>query len=115
MKGRFGGGGGAGGMGGMGNLFAQAQRMQAEMKSMQEKLATREFDVESAGGRIKIRINGKQEILGLEISKEIVDPEDPGMLADMVKVAVNDAIQQSQQMVAAEMSKVIPPGLAGMF
>lgn len=97
------------------NLFAQAQKMQAEMKNLQEKLGLREMQVESAGGRIKIKINGKQEILGLELSKEIVDPNDTGMLADMIKVAINDAVQQSQKMVASEMSKVIPPGLAGMF
>lgn len=101
--------------GGSGNLIAQAQRMQAEMKNLQEKLALKEMSVESAGGRIKIQINGKQEILGIEISKEIVDPNDTAMLADMIKVAVNDAVHQSQSMVASEMSRVIPPGLAGMF
>jgi DNA-binding YbaB/EbfC family protein len=103
------------GGGNMGNLMAQAQRMQSEMKSLQEKLALRQMEHSSAGGRIKISINGKQEILGLEISKEIIDPEDPGMLADMVKVAINEAVQKSQKMVSEEMSKVIPPGLAGMF
>lgn len=98
-----------------GNLIAQAQRMQTEMKSLQEKLGLREMTVESAGGRIRIQINGKQEILKIELAKEIVDPSDTAMLADMIKVAVNDAVQQSQKMVASEMSKVIPPGLAGMF
>jgi nucleoid-associated protein EbfC len=102
-------------MGGGGNLIAQAQKMQTEMKAMQEKLSLKEILCESAGGRIKIKINGKQEILGLEISKEIVDPEDPSMLSDLIKVAINDAVAQSQKMVASEMSKVIPPGLAGLF
>jgi len=104
-----------GGGGGMGGLMAQAQRMQAEMKSLQEKLALREMLVESAGGRIKIQINGKQEILKMEISKEIVDPADPAMLSDLVMIAVNEAVQQSQKMVASEMSRIVPPGLAGMF
>lgn len=104
-----------GGGGGIGNLMAQAQRMQSEMKALQEKLALQKMDVTSAGGRIKICINGKQEILGLEISKEIIDPEDPALLADMIKVAINEAVQHSQQKVSSEMSKVIPPGLAGMF
>lgn len=101
--------------GGIGGLMAQAQKMQAEMKSLQEKLAVREMTVESAGGRIKIQINGKQEILALEISPEIVDPKDTAMLGDLVKVAVNDAVAQSQKMVASEMSRIVPPGLAGMF
>jgi DNA-binding protein YbaB len=50
--------------------------MQAEMKTLQAKLAEREMDVASAGGRIKIRINGKQEILAFEISKEIKTVEE---------------------------------------
>ena len=103
------------GGGGVGNLIAQAQKMQNEMKAVQEKLAVKEVACESAGGRIKIKINGKQEISSLEISKEIIDPNDPAMLADLVKVAVNEAVAQSQKMVAAEMSRVVPPGLAGMF
>jgi DNA-binding YbaB/EbfC family protein len=106
---------GGGGGGGIGQLMAQAQKMQSEMKSMQEKLAVRELDVNSAGGRIKIRINGKQEILAFEIAKEIIDPADPGMLSDLVKVAVNEAVGQSQKMVSSEMSKIIPPGMAGLF
>ena len=103
------------GGGAMNGLIQQAQRMQAEMKSLQEKLAVRELTTESAGGRIKIRINGEQEILSMEISPEIVDPKDTGMLADLVKVAVNDAVQQSQKMVSSEMSKIVPPGLAGLI
>ena len=104
-----------GGGGGVGNLIAQAQKMQTEMKAMQEKLAVREVLCESAGGRIKIKINGKQEILSMEINKEIIDPNDPAMLSDMIMVAVNDAVGQSQKMVASEMSRIVPPGMAGMF
>lgn len=99
----------------MGGMLAQAQKMQAEMKALQDKLANKEFNIESAGGRIKITITGKQEITALDISKEIIDPEDPAMLADMVKVAVNQAVEESQRIVAEEMSKVVPPGLAGLL
>lgn len=104
-----------GGGGGLGGMMAQAQKMQAEMKALQDKLGQKEFDIESAGGRIKITITGKQEITKLDISPEIIDPEDPSMLADMVKVAVNHAVEESQRIVAEEMGKVIPPGLAGLM
>lgn len=107
---KFGGGGG-----GMGNMLAQAQKMQSEMKAMQERLGLKEMSVDSAGGRIKIVINGKQEIQSIQISKEVIDPQDPAMLCDLIKVAVNQAVQSSQKMVSDEMSKVIPPGLAGLL
>ncbi len=99
----------------MGQLMAQAQKLQSEMKALQEQLAVRELDVSSAGGRIKIKINGKQEILSLDISKEIIDPTDAAMLSDLVKVAINEAVTQSQQMVAKEMSRIVPPGMPGLF
>jgi DNA-binding YbaB/EbfC family protein len=102
-------------MGGMNQLMQQAQKMQAEMKQVQAKLAERELDVESAGGRIKIKVNGKQEILSLTISPELVDPKDVELLADMVKVAVNEAVTASQNMVATEMGRIVPPGLSGLF
>ncbi len=103
------------GGGNMQQLMQQAQRMQAEMKELQEELEQRELEYESAGGRIKIRITGKQEVLALEIAPEVIDPEDPAMTSDLIKVAVNEAIQKSQKMVADEMGKIVPPGMAGLF
>jgi DNA-binding YbaB/EbfC family protein len=103
------------GGGNIAQLMAQASRMQADMKKLQQELAVRELEHSSAGGRIKVKVNGKQEILGLEISAEILDPQDPALASDMIKIAVNEAIKKSQDMVNSEMSRVVPPGLAGMF
>lgn len=101
--------------GNMQAMLAQAQRMQSEMKALQEKLAQKEFQLVSAGGRIKMTVNGKQEVLGLEISPEIIDKDDPGMLADLIKVAINEAISASQKSVADEMSRIVPPNLQGLL
>lgn len=101
--------------GGMGNMMAQAAKMQNEMKAVQAKLAKEEYDVESAGGRIKIRINGKQEIISLDVSKELIDPEDPDMLNDMMKIAINEALEFSQKQVSEAMAKVVPPGMSGLL
>ena len=102
-------------MGGMGNLMAQAQKMQAELKVLQEQLAKKEFEVSSAGGRIQITINGKQEIIKMQISKDLLEAQDAELLSDMMKVAVNEAISHSQKTVANEMSRVVPPGLQGLL
>ena len=50
--------------------------------------------------------NGKQQIVSLEIEKEVVDPDDVEMLQDLVLAAVNDALAKSQEMVQAEMGKL---------
>jgi DNA-binding YbaB/EbfC family protein len=101
--------------GGMGQLLAQAQKMQQELKVLQDKLAKEEYSLESAGGRIKVTVNGKNEVLKLNISKELVSAGDPDMLADMVKVAINQALGTAQKKMSDEMGKIVPPGMAGMF
>ena len=60
-------------------------------------------------------VNGRQELLDLRIEKEVVDPGDVGMLRDLVRAAVNDALARSREMAAAEMAKItggmLPPGI----
>ena len=90
----------------MNNFMKQAQQMQAKMTSLQNELAVRELDISSGGGAIKIKINGKQEILSLNIDPECIDLNDIEMLEDLVKTSVNQAVKESQDMVSNAMSKL---------
>ena len=45
-------------------------------------------------------------IASIKIDPEVVDPEDVEMLQDLIRAAVNEALTKSQEMVAAEMSKL---------
>ena len=64
-------------------------------------------DASSAGGgMVKVVANGRQQILSIQIEKEVVDPEDIEMLQDLILLAVNEALKKSQEMVASEMSKL---------
>lgn len=91
---------------GMGQLMKQAQQMQQKMSTLQKELESRELETSSGGGMIKIKINGKQELLAVSINKECVDPNDVEMLEELVKTAVNQAVKESQDMVSKAMSKV---------
>ena len=93
-------------MKGMGNMMKQAQKLQAKMMKMQEELGTRTVEATSGGGMVKVVANGKQQVVAIEIEKEVVDPEDVDMLQDLVLAAVNDALSKSQEMVSSEMSKL---------
>ena len=106
---------GGGGGGGMSQLIGQAQKMQQEMKVMQDRLAKEEYAIDSAGGKIKIVVNGKNEVLKLDISQELFSSGDAALVGDMVKIAVNQALQTAQKKMSDEMAKLVPPGLAGMF
>ena len=93
-------------MKGMGNMMKQAQQLQTKMLKMQEEMAEKTVETSAGGGMVKVVASGKQQILSIQIEKEVVDPEDVEMLQDLILSAVNEALSKSQEMVAAEMSKL---------
>jgi len=90
----------------MGNMMKQAQKLQAQMQKLQEELAEKTVETSSGGGMIRVTASGKQQIVSIQIEKEVVDPDDVEMLQDLILAAVNDALTQSQEMVSGEMSKL---------
>src|SRR6056297_3993338 len=90
----------------MNKLMKQAQQMQAKMKKMQEEMEDRTKEATAGGGVVKVVVNGKQELVDLEIDPEAVDPEDVEMLEDLILAAVNQGMREMQEMVNDEMGKV---------
>lgn len=90
----------------MNDLMKQAQQMQKRMLEIREELANRTVEATVGGGMVTAVVNGQQEVVSLRIAPEVVDPEDTEMLEDLVVAAVNEALQQSQEMMSAEMSKL---------
>ncbi len=90
----------------MGNMMKQAQKLQAKMMKLQEELGAKTVEASAGGGMIKVVADGKQQVVSIEIEKEVVDPEDVEMLQDLVVAAVNEALAKSQEMVASEMGKL---------
>ncbi len=84
----------------------QAQKLQSKMMKLQEEMAEKTIETTSGGGMIKVVANGKQQIVSIQIEKEVVDPEDVEMLQDLILAAVNDALSKSQEMVSSEMGKL---------
>jgi len=79
-----------------GDMMKQAKIMQQKMQEMQEELKAMSFEASAGGGAVKVKVSGEQEILGVEINKDMVEPGDLDMIGDMLMVAVNDAIRQSK-------------------
>jgi DNA-binding YbaB/EbfC family protein len=84
----------------------QAQKLQAKMMRLQDELAEKTIESTAGGGMVKVVANGKQQIVAIQIDKEVVDPDDVEMLQDLIMAAVNDALTQSQEMVSTEMAKL---------
>ncbi|UCD31900.1 MAG: YbaB/EbfC family nucleoid-associated protein [Desulfobacterales bacterium] len=93
-------------MKGMGKMMKQAQQLQAKMLKLQEEMASKTVETTAGGGMVKVVANGKQQLVSIQIEKEVVDPDDVEMLQDLVLAAVNDALIKSHEMVAQEMSKL---------
>lgn len=87
-------------------MMRQVQKMQQDMQEKQAELDARTYDVSAGGGVVKVKINGKKEILNISIDPEIVDPDDIETLSDILVAAVNEAIKKVDATNDAEMGKI---------
>ena len=112
-------GGFRGGMpGGMNQaaMLKQAQKMQQEMLRMQQEQEAKTFTAKAGGGMVAATVNGKHEMVNLEINPEAVDPDDVDMLQDMIIAAVNEAMRSADTDAANNMSRLTGGmNLGGLF
>ena len=94
-------------------MIKQAQKMQEDMARVQEECEAKEYEIQAGGGADTVKINGKSEILSIDISPDIVDPDDIETLSDVITAAVNQAIKTVSDNTNAEMAKVTG-GMGGM-
>lgn len=106
MKARLPQGMGKGPAGNMNQMLKQAQQMQDKITALQADLEQREFTASVGGGAVEIKINGKREVLSLNIKPEVVDPEDVEMLQDLIMSAFNEAVHNLDEVSDAEMSEL---------
>ena len=109
----------------MGDMLKQAQQMQQDMAAKKEELESAVYEVSAGGGAVKVTINGKREIQNLEIDPDLIDPDDPETLQDIIVAAVNEAIRKVDETEAEEMAKITGPmsalgmglggGIPGLF
>ncbi len=90
----------------MQGMLKQAQKMQEQMTQVQAELEAKEYEIKAGGGAVTVKINGKKEIISLDISPDIVDPDDIETLADVITAGVNEAIKTVEDDASAQMSKV---------
>jgi DNA-binding YbaB/EbfC family protein len=122
-KRRGGGFGGGGGMGGQMGMMRQLQKMQEEMAAAQEALAHETTEVSVGGGAVTVVITGHQRVQAITINPDAVDTSDSEWvsdLQDMLVIAVNQAVEQSQTMAAQRMEAITGglgdiPGLGGLL
>ena len=103
-------------LGNLGSLMTKAKEMQDRMKTLQEELARKTVTAEAAGGMVQATVNGRLELVKLQIDKSRIDVNDTEMLEDVIVAAVRAGQTKAAEMSKAEMTKMagemgLPPGM----
>jgi len=88
--------------------------MQAKLQKLDVELKERVVEAASGGGMVKVKVNGGEEIVDIKIEKDVINPDDKGMLEDLVLAAVNEGIKKAKKLREAELAKItgmVMPGL----
>jgi DNA-binding YbaB/EbfC family protein len=101
------------------DILKNAQKIQEQMGVFQEKLGGIVVTGSAGGGMAEIDMNGRLEVVSVRISPEAVDPNEVGLLQDLVKAAFTDASEKVKEAIRSEMGSMtggmgLPPELMGL-
>ncbi len=97
-------------------MIKQAQKMQQDMLRMQEEMENKTYSASAGGGMVTATVNGKHELVSVQIKPEAVDPDDVEMLQDMVIAAVNEAMRTAETDAQNNMAQITGGlNLGGLF
>lgn len=88
------------------SLMREAEKMQKEIEKQQSQLDAVLVEGASGGGAVKVTANANMKILSVKIEKEVVNPEDIGMLEDLIVSAIHNAVQKAEEISNAEMKRI---------
>src|SRR5260370_39306316 len=93
-------------MGQIANLMQQLPRIKEEMEKLQQRMGQLVAEGDAGAGMVKVRVNGRYEVLAVQLTDEALKDNDREMLEDLVKAATNQAIAKVRQLVADETGKM---------
>jgi DNA-binding YbaB/EbfC family protein len=97
----------------MNKMMQQVQQMQEEMAKAQEELAKERVEASVGGGAVVVKATGAGELVEIKISPEVIDPDDPETLADLVLAGVNEAIRNAHELMQSKLGGAVG-GLKGL-
>ena len=103
-------------LGQIAGLMRQLPKIREEMERLQQRLGQIYAEGDAGGGMVRARVNGRLEVVSCRISEEAFRMNDLEMLEDLIRSAVNQALERARQLMAEETSKVtsgfnLMPGL----
>ncbi|HUV52172.1 MAG TPA: YbaB/EbfC family nucleoid-associated protein, partial [Dehalococcoidia bacterium] len=91
------------------------QQLQAKLAKAQEELGKETVEASAGGGAVKVIVNGHQKLYSIKISPEAVDPNDVGMLEDLVLAALNEGLEKSRELAASRLGAITGVNMPGLF
>lgn len=97
-------------------MMKKVQEMQSQIEAVQVEMANRQFSATSGGGAVSITVTGKGRVVSVSITEDIVNPKDIETLEDLIQLAINNAKDEADKALTAEMNKLtgglpLPPGM----
>ena len=101
---------------GMMSLLGNLPKIREQVEGLQGRLGQLTAEGDAGAGMVKVRVNGRMELLSCNLSDETLKTGDREMLEDLIKAAMNQAIGKARQLVSEETSKMatgfgLPPGM----
>jgi DNA-binding YbaB/EbfC family protein len=81
----------------MADMFGKFSELQEKMNEAKQQLEKVTVEAEAGGGMVKVKANGKRQVMKIDLDQDVIDPEDKEMLEDLVVAGVNKALQKAEE------------------
>jgi len=97
----------------MADMFGKFSELQEKVEEAKEELAKLEVEAEAGGGMVKVKANGKRQVLSIKLDKDVIDPDDAEMMEDLVVAGVNKALDKAEEAAQERMQETYKDILPG--
>lgn len=99
----------------LGKFGKQFEEMQKKLARMEQDLKERVIEATAGGGMVKVKVNGAEEVVDIKIEPDVINPDDKGMLEDLVLAAVNEGVKKAKKLRESELAKITGMALPGLM
>ncbi len=101
----------------IGDMMGKFQEMQSRLKETRDQMENIIVESESGGGMVRVVANANRKVLKIEIDPDIIDKDDPEIMADLITAAVNKALEKAEERGKEELegaTKGMLPNIPGL-
>jgi hypothetical protein len=99
----------------LGKFGKQFEDVQKKLARLEQDLKERVVEATSGGGMVRVKVNGAEEVVDIKIEPDVINPDDKGMLEDLVLAAVNEGVKKAKKLRETEIGKITGMVLPGLM